>query len=321
MQNFPLKIALNDSPEFTPDETRDLLTAMWYVSLLSMMGCVFNAITTFFLKLSTHGIGKMVLSISLVDFIFSISFIFSVIQVSESSCNIGAFLWGFGFIGSLWWSCCFAHCLFHSVKYETSDTPDKFIRKYWIISAIVGIIWASSSAYARWWKLDPRIGVCYQQMQKHYAKDGWTQTVLFAVPLLLAVGYCSGCYVMVIKKLRKTNSRKFIELIIYPLILVACAFPLIVQRLIYCACDDCEKIEHYWFTLAVYRCQGLFNAFAFGLSKRILEGFKAKCARSNMNSKKSSVYVSMDASHLRKKKNPPLPNYLKDSQASQDSAL
>ena len=287
------------SPDIiTPDEMKELFAAMWYFSLLSVAGCIFNALTTFFLKISNQGIGKMVLSISLMDFIFSISFIFTVIQIpAPILCDIGSFFWGVGFTGSLWWSCCFAHCLFYSVKYETNDTPDNFIRKYWIIAAFISIISGSSAAVLKGWSLDKSTGICFHPINMaEKLADDWAISIIFVTPLVAAVGYCSVCYIVLIKELRKTNSRKFIELIIYPLILIVCAFPILTQRTYHFFCRDCEKLYWlYWLTTALFRCQGLFNAFAFGLSKRILEGFKVKCARKTKNMKKQDLYQTLSS--------------------------
>lgn len=267
--------------------TNDAIPLSTVFSVLSIIGCIFNTATTIMFKISKTAMGKMVIALSIMDFIFSLSYLIILFQISHSFiCQILSFFWTFGFLGSLWWSCSFAHCLYRSIKRVDDHTADSFLRQYWVISITLGLVFAVLAICMEFWTLKIESHTCIHHVSTDPNFD-WSGVIIFLIPALLSSAFCCISYIAVVKELYHYRSELFIELLIYPLILIICDFPIAIRALYFTITG--ERIASSWLYYIcpiLLRSQGFFNALAFGLSKRIVHQYKRMCRQNRYNQDK-----------------------------------
>lgn len=247
-------------------------------SALSVLGCIFNTVTTIMFKISETAVGKMVIALSITDFIFNASYSFLIFHVeSPFICRIGSFFWGFGFAGSLSWCCCFAHCLYRSLKSDNDQTPNLFLKWYFMISGACGFILAVLAALLQLWTLADDANRCVHAARGNEDVDVF---ILFVTPASLSSIFCCLSYMGIVRKLYQYKKELFIGLLIYPLILIICDFPTAIYLTVASARTG-SNAESWLFHVSaiLLRSKGFFNALAFGLSKRIVNKYKKLCRR------------------------------------------
>ena len=266
------------------------------ISTLAVLGCIFNTFTTFFFKISKTALGKMVIALSIMDFIFSSSYMFLTVRIeNEFICQLGSFLWVFGFVGSLSWSCCFAHCLYHSVKYADNQAPNAFLWRYRIASIILGLAGAITAVSMEFWILEVEVQRCVHPTIA--SQFDWSGLVVFFVPVLLSCLFTCVTYMRVISKIYQYRTELFLELIFYPLILLICDLPTAASGFYFAATREMPSrnsgFERY--CSIMLRSQGFLNALAYGLSKRILQSYKELCRRKELKNKEDQQKLLMQS--------------------------
>ena len=262
------------------------LKANTIVSILSVLGCIFNIVTTIIFKISKTGLGKMVIALSIMDLIFSSSFLFlELIVENELICQVGSFLWVFGFVGSLSWSCCFAHCLYRTVKSGDSQTQSEFIGWYRTVSIIFSSIIAITAVCMKFWVLEVEAQRCvFATAASHFDLPC---LIIFLIPALLSSIFCCVGYMGVVKELYRDRSELYLELLIYPLILIICDIPTEFHCLYIKITGERPADASTYICQILLRSQGFLNALAFGLSKRIVQQYRELCRRKGYKGKSS----------------------------------
>lgn len=238
---------------------------------LSVVGAIFNVLTTIYLRASTEIMQKMVIYLSIADIINSATVLLQILIPTSGDlfCQSSTFVNHIGFGSSLVLTCCFAHILHVSMNSPLTN-PEIFLKRYQVGSLGFGLVLAVIAVITR--VNETYYGYC----SFHMGIDGfdWATWLALIIPLTVSVAYCGGIYIAVIRQLRELGKRLYIELLLYPIILVICYFPLIVMSLI--------EFPSIWFMLVAFtlsNCQGLFNALTYGLSSKIINGYREKCCR------------------------------------------
>lgn len=148
-------------------------------------------------------------------------------------------------------------------------------------SCVTGFAGATLSVVLGYAVVDNEVQLC---LHRKTAETGeiidWAMLVIVLIPLIIALLICSLCYLAIIRKLKKFNKkRSYLELFLYPLILVICYLPGAIKALYESLAND--DVSEAW-DIAVnvlFNLQGFLNAFAYGLSQRIMRGYKEKICR------------------------------------------
>lgn len=278
--------ALLGSPDHLSNIPSDLafkiILANRIADSLSILGCLFNLFTTVLLKASDYTLGKMVVLLCITDLIYNgISVIQSFHQIENWMCQTTTFFSFFGYAGSLCCTICFAHALYVSVTYDQVKAIDSFLKLYVMSSCVTGLAGATLSVVLGYAVVDNEVQLC---LHRKTAETGeiidWAMLVIVLIPLIIALLICSLCYLAIIRKLKKFNKkRSYLELFLYPLILVICYLPGAIKALYESLAND--DVSEAW-DIAVnvlFNLQGFLNAFAYGLSQRIMRGYKEKICR------------------------------------------
>lgn len=289
------------SNSITPHQAQIMFVVGCVANSLSIMGSLFNIGTTMFLKTSHRSVERMVIGISLMDLIYNVvCLISSSVQVSDATiCQAETFIMMFGYGGSIAWTCCFAHALYISLRASQVLKLEKYVNYYLLISMVVGAVIGTISVLTEFDHIDPGTQTCrYHQYQAGF---DWTDLLVIALPINLAVVFCGVCYLSVIKKLREIGARMHLELLLYPLILIICYFPFMVLGFYSTGGSSPYSLMLVSGTLS--DLQGLFNGFAYGLSRKIARGYRNRCC-------KKRVRASMRAASMPFSCSEPLPDSL-----------
>ena len=205
----------------------------------------------------------MVLVLSVFDIILSMgNFIGGVFEIGDTTATLIIFL--FGWNGAIIWPCCIAHCLLLTLKRLDETIPDQFFLRYLIISIISPALWTA-------------IGLALSLIQVKSNPTFDLNIISYLTPPLLGSLFCFICYFLVVRQLRRFRAGNFFEMLLYPLILILCNLP---YSLIFLRVLILEQYDRPWWVQlfeVLFNLQGLLNAFAYGLSKRIRTGYKEKC--------------------------------------------
>lgn len=262
------------------EETQIIKIANISANVLSLLGCVFNLFTTFLLRASNRTIATMVIGLSVLDMLNNITSLIAVTMTypSNAICQIVTFFEYFGYSGALVLTCCFAHSLYIGIKGVGPQSLDNYLKIYLILTGIAGLILASYAVISEYDKVDPKSGFCWH----YHGGQGfdWEDLIISTLPLAMSIIYCIYCYISVIRHLKSIVGRDFLELLLYPVILIVCYLPW-VSWAIYQSFITMDKMPFAWLLMAAIgsNSQGLFNAFAYGLSRRIVQGYNVKCCK------------------------------------------
>mgnify|MGYP000844083894 CR=1 FL=1 len=256
---------------------------------LSIVGCIFNIATSLFLKTSSNvHIRQMVIVLGAVDILFSGgSLLMCYKMTSEFLCQFEAFITNFGFASSLALTCCFAHTLNNFLRQQIiGERLHQDIKKYYIITGIFGFVIAALTVILGFYEIDPETSFCWHSVELDVFD--WKDLILCTVPIVAATGYCISSYLSVIQQLRSYGFRAYLELLFYPIVLVICFFPGITLSF-YLYISGSEHGPFVWWLLAnvLLSCQGLFNAFVYGLSRKIIVALQTACCKVKRNSGES----------------------------------
>ena len=274
--------------DYTPSQYNILQFANVASNTLSIIGCIFNLATTCLLKNTSYSLTKMVIGLSIMDIFYNFTpLIGSWDQKSQFLCQSYAFFTYIGYAGSLVWTCCFAHCLYSSIKRGHTQVVDEYIKPYFLVSTITGILFGIFVVTIKYYQIHPEYGSCLHLVPKR--EFDWRDFLVSVLPAFGILIYCGFCYLGVINKLRQFGIRMHLELMLYPLILVICLFPW-VSLSVYNMTFMPSKLPYLWTLIAniLASSQGLFNAFAYGLSYKIVTGYRNKCCNRNKKSDENS---------------------------------
>ena len=168
-----------------------------YVSIAAVVGSLFSIFTVAVLKIAGSSLGKMVIFLAVFDIILGLSSLTVLLDLNELACSFRCFFGVLGWIGPIFWTCCFAHCLFKTVKFMDNNVPDIYFRKYWISSGIFGLVWGAVSVYMEYFQMQVREGQkrCYHNPTRPGFEP--SQAILFQTPLFFGIFYSLGCYILV----------------------------------------------------------------------------------------------------------------------------
>lgn len=269
----PSKLALSIS------HVDQLIITGIVVNSLSIIGCLFNVFTPFILKRSSNTVTKMVVSLGLMDLIFSgFSLVDLVKTKSNIFCQIMTFGIYFGYGGSLAWTVCFAHGLYTGINRSTPQVTEGNYRNYSKVSIAAALLLGSVSVAIGYNWIDKTAEICWHPIQ--LVGFDWTDVVISGIPPAIAMGYSLVCYLSVMKHLKELGSRLYMELLLYPAIVIITSVPWIALTLYVDFTHPAAAPFAWQFIANVFiNAQGLLNAFAYGLSSKIINGYREICCR------------------------------------------
>mgnify|MGYP000927402364 FL=1 len=239
--------------------------ALVVIGIISALGCIFNIITTFLLKLHLNVLGKMIIFLSIADIIFTISFI---IEIQSSIVEI---IFSMSWTASVTMLGCFAHTLYRTVKSDEEAPSNVLLKKYiitcFVISALIGVLC-----------IDPSL-------------DTFVYSSLGTLALA-AIVYSIFCYIFVLKKLLEIKREIHLELLVYPLFLIICEFPFIVVQFHVIFKGQLPSAEFKEVSMLLLVSRGLLNSLAYGLSARVRLGFKSLCKSKTASNQRESYFTS-----------------------------
>lgn len=309
-QNLTAALHLLDSlqsfgfQQLTRDETQSDVIRIGketnaFMAILSLVGCLFSLTTCLVLKTWKTSIGKMVAGLCLMDLITNCAMIFELEDIKNPGlCSVQTFVICFGYAGSLSWTCCFAHSLYYSLRHGEQEVKDSLVKIYAWISTTAAVTVAMLSIITHYREIDPNnMNICLHVHRPDMTDLG--DIIVLILPASISILICTFCYVAVIRKLKSMGTRMYIELLIYPLILLICLCPMTVMR-IYTKFESTYKPSAGWYATShvLFAAQGFFNAFAYGMSRKIILGYKNLCCKRNTKSSdiRSTGFVDDESS-------------------------
>ena len=252
-----LQFSLEQVDAESNSELPGLVIALIVIGIISTLGCIFNIIATFLLKLHRNELGKMVIFLSITDIIFTI--IFTI----DAQSTIVDIIFSMSWAGSVTWLGCFAHTLYRTVKSNGEFINHVPLKKYIIIFLVVSNFIGVLCAIIALGTTDPKM-------------DMVTYSTLGTLALG-AIAYSTFCYISVLKKLLEINREIHLELLVYPLFLIICEFPFIVVQFHVIFTVQLPSAEFRKFSMLLLVSRGFLNSLAYGLSARVRLGFKTLC--------------------------------------------
>lgn len=257
----------------------ELVLAVTVINILSIAGCMFNLITVLVLRSTSNTVTKMVIGLSVIDLIFNGISLFEGLEITSNLvCQAITFITYFAYGGSLTLTCCFAHALHTGIKDGGIHKIDPHLKSYAIVSVFLGVVIGALPVAVQYNIVDNTSEICWHPINPN--TFDWRDLIISCIPPFLSVIYSAYCYIAVMKFLRKLGSRMYLELLLYPVILVVCFFPWITLDL-YVNFLRPQKPSFLWQLIAniLLNAQGLLNALAYGLSRKIILGYREKCCR------------------------------------------
>ena len=245
-----------DTTTFQEDSSMEAFKiAQSVVGVLSSLGGIFNIIITLVLRPHHDILGKMVIILSVYDAIYSITYILFANGSLQSNFSSG--FWFFTWTESLTWTICFAHALYVSVKGSLERLNSSLLKKYLIASAIVGVLVVVTEIVT--------VDIANFSL--------WYMGVLS----ILSVIVCTFCYLSLIKEIRNYVGRLHLELLLYPLILIVCDFPMVFLMIALSVAPTIISVHYARFVSLCLVSRGFLNSLVYGLSSKIRRGFKEFC--------------------------------------------
>ena len=267
-----------------------IITASLVATTLSVVGCLFNIITTIYLKKYDLATNKMVVYLSLADLATSIVLIpiLGSNMSSNSLCLSLTFILNFGHGSSFVLTCCFAHALNMAVKSDPQNLIN-YLKFYKITSIIAGTVLGTVSVV-----MD--MGYIVNDMcTLGSAGSGfdWGDLFIVVIPLAASVVYCGTIYILFIRQLREMGVRPSFVLLSYPAILMLCYLPYLIYSYV--------PSVPFWFIFAgrtLINSQGLLNSLAYGVSKEIFNEYRNRCCRKREEKPQSNYQTSPKANKV-----------------------
>lgn len=251
---------------------------------LSILGSIFNIVVTLWLGKSKFIIGKMVITLAIFDLITHIPLVLTAYESLNNpfSCEIaGSWFSYFGYTSSFFFTTCFAHSLYYSLK-KSIDFIEAFFKRYVMLSVISGLIVGSFSVILRFKEyVEYPDGHSLCRIRYVYTFD-WGILFILLIPGTINIIGCISYYIITIKLLRALNEKVYWGLLVYPLILVVCISPFLVQRFLGLIGWRGIYDNGFFFqiTRGLFGSQGFFNSLAYGLSREIYQALRSCCCPS-----------------------------------------
>ena len=261
------------------DEIDKLLCVKYALVALSTAGCLFNIIATVYFKLYQNVIGKMVINLSILDLLYTPSFLlmFALSQDDEMLSNTASVVYVMSWVGSSGWVCAIAHALYYLMANGDPSFQNWGYKRCFItislITTILGIVTVIFNITSS-------------------CED---DTVLFFVVLIIIILstsfiFCSSCYILVLKRIYHNTTKAHLVLLLYPLISMLCESPWLILNIgVYFNYPFSSGFGILAFLLVLSR--GLLNALAYGLSQNVRKLF-TNCCRSKRTINNESTCIS-----------------------------
>lgn len=260
------------------EESLEAIT--FIVGALSILGCLFNIGVTVYFKKSRLIFGKMVILLAVFDLLNNVPAVLITFEFLNSpfTCEVaGSWVTYFGFAGSYFFTTCFAHSLFHSLKNSSIECVQKYYRKYISLSVAAGLVVGTTAVMVRF-KEYKSFGNGHSSCTTHQF-SGYHPAVLFilVIPGIINMVGCSIYYILTMRVLNKLHQGYNWGLLVYPMIIVICIAPAMLRRLLFLlGIKDMPDI-YIQATRAAFGAQGFLNSLAYGLSKEIYGLLKGCC--------------------------------------------
>ena len=239
---------------------------------LNFLGCLFNVTFALYLDDKTNSIRKIVLVLSVVDFISSTTALYSLWKLNI----IMYYIWLVSRNQSIAWVCCFTHSLWSSYKRTVKLGAYEFFWRYLLISILVACIWTFSFGKIQALQILPPM-------------------VAYAVPSVIGVVFCSFYCGLLYIKLPSDYSNTILELLRFPLILIFCNGYFLVFFF-----SERSGNNPWWITIweICFNLQGLFNAFASALGVDLWHTIKEKLRRRRHSQEEDLEFMRTSTSEL-----------------------
>ena len=270
-------LILQASPLPDDDDFLALKGLAAVLGFLSLFGILFNLFTTLLVGSSSQLMDKMIIGLCIMDLINVLPVPFSrVPMTSDWICQVQSFIIDFGYGGSLSFTCCFAHFLYKTVNQGFSEVVDDIFKKYLTFSIVMAAVIGLTSVITGQREINHNTETCMAALVSGAFDVG--ALLVRVLPSIVSIIYCSYCYLTIVKKFRAMGKNVFVVLLLYPFILIITNLPITVTRTIIMFNSTYQVSYGFGVVIAVlYMSRGLMNAFAYGLSRRIIERYKAKC--------------------------------------------
>lgn len=265
-----------------------------FIGLLSIGGCIVNIALTLYLGKSKFTIGKMVIMLATFDIFNHLPFVlFSFASMGPLTCQIGAAASYFGFASSIFFTTCFAHALYQSLKQGSIECVEKYYKKYIALSVLAGVIVGSLTValqYKIYYQFDDGTSACITRLTTGFP---WGALLLLVIPGTISILGCLFYSLRIMSILWSLNERYHWGPLVYPLILIICILPTLVRK--YCVLIGIElKSEVYTeISYLLFGAQGFLNSLAYGLSREICEKVKCLCSSRKRTESSQSSFLSM----------------------------
>lgn len=268
---------------------KEIYIANAVASLISIAGCLFIiCMYSIFEELRKLAF-KLIMILSVFDLLNAISFVIPTYEAenTDTVCVIQGILMNFSTFAAVIWTSFIALTLYLIVVKGFVDIK-KLMSRYLVfnllaaclITAIPNLVQINKSGEGYCWLYEG-------ESKKRFTLRFFT----FLLPLWCIILFNIFLYVAVFRNLRGSEGgevaemrRKLsIKIGIYPLIIIICYLPYSIKGVLEFQKDPALNGYEYNFTLiaGVIRCLiGLFNAIAYGLTKRVRKVMKKKfCSR------------------------------------------
>lgn len=286
--------------------------------LLSVTASLLIAFTVILLKTYREPIARMIIGIITADFGYSILGILLYLLNTDTDliCNILSGLQSYARVASFCCACCFAHALFSVMRTQDATSFTKRLWIYFYTSIIFPICFPVYTVLRKYMNAvkNQELEVCQRPSQDTFDYDMF---LLFSLPTIATFLYSLGCYLLVIKQIRKIGHREVFTLLVYPGITIICWGPYLIFRTLL----ECGMPIPFWLQIiAVTLCalQGVLDSLVYGFSYGVVHGYKDKfkqwCRKEEVSSVVDDVRESdanlQEALMRRSKSSPSLENGL-----------
>lgn len=291
-------IILETAEDLTTNDVQSIFIIDAIISVFSLLGGIFNIFTAFYIGNIKNSLGKMVVCLSIADMISSLIVILLAIPTtSEVFCQMQAFWIYFGYAGSFFWTCCFAHALYTVIEKRQFEVVQSNLKIYIILSIVVASSIGTLSIITQFREINTHFNYCM-----HVGVEGkttWPQLFVVTIPSLISVLYCIICYAVLTKKLKQMGAHITLELLLYPLVLIVCTGPATFIE-VYMLINPGFTVSSGWIILnySLYVSQGIVNAGVYGFSRTVMNGYRQNCCQKRNKETPEEVTLEVTSVNL-----------------------
>lgn len=301
-ESFQLQLDVAASLE-SSNTYEPIIHAGFISSIISTVGSIINIIALIILRKKSGPFAKLLFAIALSDIVFGVGNIIEakLVVSSDFDCRILFFGENFGFFSSIAWTCCFAHYIFATIKYNTVDLIEKYFNQYILIATSLALGISVVLFFDEDYKIYPPTGTCWAEVE--FKNFGWIEFVGFDIPCLCGITYCGMLYFKIIKILNSMGAGVHYEMMLYPLMLAVCFLPWVILDIFTLIAD---VSPNYWFiliSLVMWNSQGSLNTILYCSSGQVKNECKGRCTKKKIDygeieaqradSHKESIYDSL----------------------------